>query len=32
MYAALVLLAITQAVNVLGTLVLARTTKLEGAH
>jgi phosphate transport system permease protein len=32
MYAALVLLAITLAVNVLGTLVLARTTKLEGAH
>jgi phosphate transport system permease protein len=32
MYAALVLLAITLAVNVLGTLVLARTTKLEGAR
>lgn len=32
MYAALVLLAITLGVNVMGTLVLARTTKLEGAH
>jgi phosphate transport system permease protein len=32
MYAALVLLAITLAVNVLGTLVLRRTTKLQGAH
>jgi phosphate transport system permease protein len=32
MYAALVLLAITMIVNVAGTLVLQRTTKLQGAH
>jgi len=32
MYAALVLLAITLVVNILGTVVLSRTTKLEGAH
>jgi hypothetical protein len=32
MYAALVLLAITMAANVAGTLILQRTTKLEGAR
>jgi phosphate transport system permease protein len=32
MYAALVLLAITMAVNVAGTLILQRTTKVQGVH
>jgi phosphate transport system permease protein len=32
MYAALVLLAITMAVNALGTLVLAHSSKLEGVR
>ena len=32
MYAALVLLAITMLVNALGTLVLARSSKLQGVH